>query len=372
MKSENDLTLREKLAQMLIVGIDGTSVDESSKALVLSTKVGGIILYSKNTLTANDTFNLTYALQELAAKNSLPLFIAIDEEHGRVSRIKSGTTHFVDMATIGRLDDLSVVKEIASITSRELIACGINMNFAPVCDVNVNPENEVIGDRSFSSDPDVVAKMVTAYIEEGKKHGMIVCAKHFPGHGDTKIDSHFKLPKVDKDFDALKKCELIPFEAAIKVDVPCIMTAHILFNKISDMPATMSKEIIKGILIDEFWYNGVIISDDMDMAAIADNYGMTEAFILAINAGVNMFIVSNMLKHITDIDKLLGDLEAAVNSGDIAMKMVDESVEKIFKLKKKYINSISREKQLREQSLRQVTSLKFAEHLEKKKRGFNG
>jgi len=369
-----NLTLKEKIAQMLICGIEGTTVDSAAKELICNEKVGGIILYSKNTPTAHDTFSLTYSLQELAlaTKGSLPLFIAIDEEHGRVSRIKEGTTHFIDMASVGKLNDTEIVKEIASITSRELIACGINVNFAPVCDVNVNPKNEVIGDRSFSNDPKVVASLVEAYIKEGVEQKMILSAKHFPGHGDTSIDSHLKLPVVQKTLAELEKCELIPFESAIKAGVQMIMTAHILFPKIDNLPATMSKKIITELLLDRFWFNGVIISDDMCMGAIAENYGMEEAFTRSINAGVNMFIISNMLKHKADVSKIIGDIEKSVKSGVIKEDLIDVSIEKILKLKKKYVKETFTEKVLRERSLRQKTSLHFAEYLAERKRGMIG
>lgn len=364
-----ELTLKEKIAQMLICGIEGTTLDRPAEKLVKEAKVGGVILYSKNTPTAKDTFHLTNSLQTCAlGGDSIPLIIAIDEEHGRVNRIKEGTTRFVDMATVGKLADTEIVKEIAAITSRELITLGINMNFAPVCDVNVNPDNTVIGDRSFSSDPKLVAKLATAYIKEGIACGMMLSAKHFPGHGDTSIDSHLDLPRVDKTAAELEECELIPFKAAINANVPSIMTAHILFPKIDDLPATLSRKVIYGLLLDKYWYNGVVIADDMCMGAIQNHFGTLDAFTLAINAGVNMFIVSNMLKHRIDVIALIDDLAGAVERGAIDIKMINESVERILSMKKKYIKDPLRENILRENSLRQETSLMFAERLIKEKR----
>jgi beta-N-acetylhexosaminidase len=371
MTVKRELTLKEKIAQMLIVGIEGTTVESESRELVENVKVGGVILYQKNTPTAEETFSLTYDLQELALNHSLPLLVAIDEEHGRVHRIGEGTTHFVDMATVGRLNDTNIPKEIAGITARELTALGINMNFAPVCDVNAGGMGGAIGDRSFSSDPRIVAKMVSAYIKEGRKNSMILCAKHFPGHGDTEVDSHLDLPVLNKNLNELMECELIPFEAAIKARVPTIMTAHILFPKIDDKPATMSRKIINDILIKKLWFTGVIISDDMCMGAIAKNYGMLEAFTLSINAGVNMFIVSNMLKHEISVENLVDSIEEVVKKGDIDEKLIDISVEKILKLKKKYVNEPKKKKILRKKSLRQETSLKFAKYLEEKKSGLD-
>ena len=366
------LTLREKIAQMLICGINGTEIDSASEKLIKSVKVGGIILYAKNTPTARDTFNLTTTLQEAAAETGNPLIIAIDEEHGRVNRIKEGTTRFIDMAAVGAMNDTAYVKEIAAITSRELITLGINMNFAPVCDVNVNPDNEVIGDRSFSADPNAVADMVTAYIKEGTKCGMMLSAKHFPGHGDTSIDSHLDLPRIDKSIEDMEKCELIPFRAAIYANVPSIMTAHILFPELDDKPATMSRKIISELLIDKFWYQGVIISDDMCMGAIQKNYGTRDAFTQAINAGVNMFIISNMLKHDMNINEVIEVIENQVIDGAISIKLIDESVEKILKMKSKYIKDVLRENVLRGNSLRQDSSLKFAERLAATKRRLSG
>jgi beta-N-acetylhexosaminidase len=359
------LSLKEKIAQMLICGINGAKVDEESKELVQRTKVGGIILYAKNTPTAADTFKLTYGLKERAAETGIPLIISIDEEHGRVGRIKEGTTRFVDMAAVGRSNDPAIAGEIAAVTSRELMACGINLNFAPVCDVNINPENKVIGDRSFSSDPETAANMVSAYVKKGVRTGMMLCAKHFPGHGDTAVDSHLDLPVVDKPLQEIEKCELVPFKAAIRAKVQTIMTAHIVFPLIDDLPATMSKKIISGILIKKLGFKGIIISDDMNMGAIAENYGVKEAFALSINAGVNMFIVSNMLKHKINVNKLIDDIEKAVSSGAIDERMIDSSVDRILKLKDSHLKDINPEKTLRESSLRQSGSLKLAEYLQK-------
>ena len=358
---DKELTLKEKIARMLICGISGTTVDEYAKALVQETKVGGIILYGRNTLTAEDTFRLTHSLQELASDT--PLIIAIDEEHGRVRRIKEGTTHFVDMASVGRLNDPELSKKIAEITSKELIVCGINLNFAPVCDVNINLENEVIGDRSFSSDPFVAARMVSAYIEGGLGSGMILCAKHFPGHGDTSIDSHLDLPVVDKSFEALEKCELIPFRAALEAGEQPVMPSHILFKRIDDKPATMSKKIITDILIKKLMFGGVIISDDMEMGAITKNYGMQEAFTHSINAGVNMFIISGMPGNDVNVDELIEDIAKAVSKGTIDENKIDLSLKKILDLKgahltRSYINDFFDKAALRKES-----SLEFAKSL---------
>lgn len=358
MLSVNDLTLREKIAQMLICGIDGVSVSTSTRALVKDTKAGGIILYGKNTPDADSTIDLTYELHSFASESGIPLIIAIDEEHGRVRRIKSGLTRFPDMASIGKLGDAKIVKSIAEITSMELLACGVNMNFAPVCDVNVNSDNAVIGDRSFSPIPETVSKMVAEYIKGGLRTGIALCAKHFPGHGDTSIDSHLDLPVVEKSLEEIVLCELVPFVSAIKAGVQTIMTAHILFPRIDALPATMSKKIISDILINLLGFKSVIISDDMEMGAIAKNYGMLDAFALSINAGVNMFIISAMIRRNIDIDELIDGIEKNVTDGLIDKEAIDASVTKIFKLKFKYM--VSNRYLYNKENIMRESSQKFA------------
>ncbi len=362
------LTLKEKIAQMLICGIDGTMADERTKALVRKVKVGGVILYGKNTPTAQVTFGLTHELQTLAAHCPMPLIIAIDEEHGRVSRIKEGTTRFVDMAVIGTMDDPAIAGRIAAVTARELRACGINMNFAPVADVKLNPANKVIGNRSFSHDPEIVAGLAAAYIKEGVAGGMILCVKHFPGHGDTSVDSHHELPTVDKPVEEIRRCELAPFKAAISAGVQAVMTAHIMFPRIDSLPATMSGTIIRGLLQKELGFGGVIISDDMEMGAIAKHYGVLEAFANAINAGVNMFILSGMLSRDIDPAELVESIEQAVTNGRIDNNMIDISVKKITDLKNRYITGRDPARSFDGSALRKESSLEFAQFLEEVKR----
>ncbi len=335
-----ELTLKEKIAQMLICGFDGTKANASTTKLVQRLKVGGVILYAKNTPTANSVIEQTRSLHKLAESTALPLIISIDHEHGRVFRIKEGTTRFIDMASVGKMDDLSLLGKIADITSHELLACGVNLNFAPVCDVNINPKNEVIGDRSFSPDPDTTAKMVTAYIKAGARTGILLCAKHFPGHGDTSVDSHKNLPTVDKTLIGIEQCELIPFKAAIDAGVQTIMTAHILFPRIDNIPATMSKTILTDLLRKKLGFNGLIISDDMEMGAIAKNYGTREAFIRSINAGVDMFIISNMISKGIDVEQLIDDLAEAVTNGLIDEGRIAESVNRIVEIKNKYLTKL--------------------------------
>jgi beta-N-acetylhexosaminidase len=267
------------------------------------------------------------------------------------------------MASVGRLNDPELPKKIAKITSKELIACGINLNFAPVCDVNINLKNEVIGDRSFSPDPNVTAKMVSAYIEGGLGSGMILCAKHFPGHGDTSIDSHFELPVVDKSFEALEKCELVPFRAALEAGVQMVMTSHILFPRIDDKPATMSKKIITDILIKKLMFGGVIISDDMEMGAIAKNYGIPEAFKHSINAGVNMFILSGMQGNDVNVDELIEDIAKVVSTKAIDENKIDLSVKKILDLKDTHLTGSYKDDFFNKAALRKESSLEFARSL---------
>jgi beta-N-acetylhexosaminidase len=219
----------------------------------------------------------------------------------------------------------------------ELQRLGINLNLAPVLDVNTNPQNPVIGDRAFGADPDLVSRLGVAAIKGFQKGGIIPVGKHFPGHGDTSVDSHKGLPVVDHDLDRIRRVELRPFSAAIKSGLNVIMTAHVLYPRIDpDYPATLSKRVLKGILREDMGFDGVIITDDLNMKAITENYDFRDVVVLAVNAGVDILLICHDRESgVRGYKELMDEVE----KGNISVERVNESVRRIVRLKKSIVNS---------------------------------
>ena len=362
-----DMTVRQKITQMLMPDFrkwqqegqasqsDMTELNKEVAEAVDKYDFGGVILFAENVKGTAQTLALTQALQQAAISNQanngkLPLLLAIDQEGGIVYRLGSGTALPGNMA-VGATRDPELANQAGQIIGRELSALGLNVNFAPVFDTNNNPQNPVIGLRSFSSDPKVVARMGTAMMEGIQKYNVAVAAKHFPGHGDTAVDSHTGLPLVDKSYAELEALELLPFKAAIDKNADMLMTAHIQYPQIEKdtviskqtgetiyIPATLSDDIITGIVRKKFGYKGVVVSDAMGMDAIAKNFGESEAAIMAIKSGVDVVLMPTVLRSKSDlakIDKIINDIELAVQRGDIPISRLDESVTRILNLKEK-------------------------------------
>lgn len=359
----SSMTLEQKIAQMIIMTYrywtddDGnadashnvTSLNDKQKALITKYDFGGICLYNSNISDTEQTVRLTAEIQAAAAESEhgIPLLITIDQEGGEITRIAKGTKTCGNMA-LGAVGDAQAAYENAVIIGSELSALGINTDFAPDVDVNNDPANPVINVRSFSSEPELVAKLGTAYIEGLESKGIISTVKHFPGHGDTGIDSHSGLPVIDKSLDELKKLELVPF-AAVSDAADMVMTAHIQFPQIAKetytskstgesmiLPATLSKTIIKGILRGDMGYDGVVTTDSMLMDAIDANFGQTEAAILAINADVDIILEPLFIadeESIGYMEDYISALADAVREGRIAESEIDDSVIRIVSLK---------------------------------------
>lgn len=353
------MTLEQKIAQMLSISLqywsDGententTSLNEKQKALLTKYDFGGILLFGKNMTGTEQTVRLNAEIQEaaLASKVGIPMFIAADQEGGDITRLVMGTKTCGNMA-LGAAGTEEAVWSNAATIGTELSSLGINTDFAPDLDVNSNPANPVIGVRSFSSDPTLVAKLGKAYIEMLKDYDVICAAKHFPGHGDTDTDSHTGLPLVDKSLDELKALELVPFAAAADT-ADMVMTAHIQFPQIETqtytskdsgeeiyLPATLSKTIITDILRSDLGFDGVVVTDDMQMEAIKVNFDPVDAAVLAINADVDillepMYIVDDA--SVEAIGKYISDIADAVKDGRIPESQIDDSVMRIISLK---------------------------------------
>ncbi len=257
-------------AKTLIVGIPTTDIDATARRVVADLHVGGVILFRRNIVSPEQTHGLIAALRAL---RKMPLILAVDQEGGRVQRLRAPLTEFPPAhAEASGEAQPNIAKEVGAQLARELLAVGFDLDFAPVVDVDTNPANPVIGDRSFGRTPETVSKLAVALIEGMQGAGMMACAKHFPGHGDTLEDSHKDLPSLPHDLERLRRVEWPPFAATAKAKVATIMTAHVMFPALDPVwPATMSSTCLAA-LRQETGFEGAIISDDLEMKAIADRY----------------------------------------------------------------------------------------------------
>lgn len=354
-----------KIGQMLLLDIRMWG-DESSEPIPVTeinsktselvevlTKyhIGGIILFAENFESKEQIIKLIRALQEAAEKSGNPYFlITTDQEGGKVERFSFGRNKLKSNAEVRTPEEAF---EKGKIIADELAELGINCNFAPVVDINSNPKNPVINVRSFGNDPEIVSKHGLAFVEGLHTHGIIATAKHFPGHGDTSTDSHLGLPLVKKSLSELEQCELIPFKSLIDAGVDMVMTAHIALPNIEKstiiskkdgqkffLPATLSKTILTGILRDELKFNGVILTDAMDMKAISEHFDEPGAIKMAIKAGADMICMPVTLRSASDIPKLdavCQSLKSAIDSGEIPVEQINRSVNRILDLKSRRI-----------------------------------
>ena len=346
---ENEVTLDEKIGQMLKVGFRGLSVDENSPIVedIRKYHIGGVVLFDydvprdtalRNISSPGQVQNLVQDLQRFA---DIPLIIAIDQEGGRVARLKPryGFEKSVSAQYLGSLQNADSTRKYAHQTGQTLSELGINTNLAPVVDVNINPENPVIGgiERSFSDDPSVVTRHARLYIETLHEYGIITTLKHFPGHGSSRDDSHLGVVDVT---DYWKQKELVPYRNLIESGTAdIVMTAHI-FNAALDStyPATLSKPIITGILRDSLGFNGVVMSDDLQMKAIRTEYGLKETIKMSIQAGVDILSFANNSIFEAEIAaKAHGIINELVEEGSLSEGRIDQSYDRIMSLKRKYL-----------------------------------
>jgi len=328
-------TLARFAGQLLVAGFDGTAPSQEITALIRA-GLGGVILYRKNCVDANQVLGLTNSLQETAraAGHALPLLIAIDQEQGRVVRITEGVTVFPAMGALARIGDPDLIRRVADATSRELLAIGVNWNLAPVADVLSVPDCPV-GDRSCGADPEQVAHAVAAFVRGAAAGGMRTCAKHFPGHGSTQKDSHVAAPRVARSREDLEACDLVPFRAAIRAGVPAVMTAHITFPALDpDMPASLSELVIGGLLRAQLGFSGVVVSDDLEMAGIAWNRPLESSGLAALRAGSDLLIISRMLLAERCIPGFLADLRLAIQEETVAAATIAAALKRVRHFKR--------------------------------------
>lgn len=328
------MTLKEKVGQLFQIGFSSTEVTGEIREMIEEYNIGGIIYFSRNIESLQQTAALSKKLQNIAhkTKRSLPLIISTDQEGGIVTRLKGGV-HFPGHMALGAAGSERLAYQAGKAIARELKYVGINMDLAPVLDVNNNPENPVIGVRSFGEDPVLVAKLGSAYIKGLQEEGIIACGKHFPGHGDTDTDSHFDLPVIMSDRSRLAEVELYPFRQAIKNNLDSIMTAHVYFpaiEKKDGLPATLSTAVLTGLLREELGFEGLIITDCMEMDAIVNTFGTVEGAVMTLKAGSDMVLISHTIEK---AKKAIRAVIKAVEQGRISQEEINKSVERVMKLK---------------------------------------
>lgn len=352
----NDMTTKEKIAQMLMPAFrtyDGTNVttlNEEIEGIIAKHGFAGVILFAQNNSSTTQTLELIDSIQKANIKNEdrPELLISVDQEGATVTRLAEGTQGPGNMA-LGATGDSKNAYSIGEIIGLELKSIGYNVDFAPVVDVNNNPSNPVIGNRSFSDDANIVVDFGSKFMKGLKSQSIITSLKHFPGHGDTSTDSHTGLPRIEKTYNQLKQNELIPFTNCIENGAEMIMTAHIQYPKIEtetytsikdgneiELPATLSKKIITDILRNDLDYDGVVVTDAMNMQAISDNFDKLDSAKLAINAGVDIILMPVDILNkegIEALDKYITDVADLVDNGEISVENVNNAVLRILTLK---------------------------------------
>lgn len=335
----NNLTLEQKIGQMLIAGFPSTEVDDHFNYIVEKLHIGNIILFARNIKAEKQLHELNVSIhKKVLETNGVPPFITIDQEGGMVTRIDKGVTFFPGNMALTASNIEKAAFNYGRYSARELKALGINLNLAPVLDVNNNPANPIIGVRSYSDNPDTAGKQGADYVEGLQGEGVAAVGKHFPGHGDTDVDSHLALPLVPHQMKRLEEVELVPFKAAIKQGVQGIMTAHVLFPAIEEekMPATLSHKVITGLLRETLGFEGLVFTDCLEMNAIKDFYGVGKAAVAAIKAGADILLVC----HTRSLqEEAVQTIKTAVENGEISLERINDSVNRILNAKAKYAES---------------------------------
>ena len=334
------MTLEEQIGQLLVAGFWGTTPSPEIIDLIRNHHIGGIILFSRNVQDAQQVLELTQRLQVIAlrARHRAPLLIAIDQENGMVQRLGRGTTLFPGNMALGAIGSEQVVYNVAQAAGRELKALGINMNLAPVVDVNNNPANPVIGVRSFGEDPHEVARLAAAAVRGYRAAGVISDLKHFPGHGDTAVDSHLALPTISSTLERLEAIELVPFKSGIEAGTDSVMIAHISFPALTHqeaLPATVSPALVRGLLREKLGFDGVIISDCMEMNAVAETIGTERAAVMALQAGVDLVLVSHTYARQRGSSAAM---QMALQTSELSPEVVRLAAERVLRLKDHFLS----------------------------------
>lgn len=315
--------LRRAVGQLAIVGFPGHTVPSELKALAREFDLGGVIYFARNVAEPAQVADLSRECASL--RRDTPLWISVDQEGGRVARLRRPFTEWPPMQALGRSDAPGLVEAFGAALAAELRAVGINLDFTPVLDILTNPKNPVIGDRALGSTADTVTRTAVALMHALHAGGIASSGKHFPGHGDTAVDSHFELPLVEHPPDRLRAVEFAPFRAAIEAGIPTLMTAHVLVPSLDDaVPATMSARIVTDILKGELGFGGLVFSDDLGMKAVAARWPLPEALVGALQAGCDVGLLCNSTQ-----DEQLMALEAvvyAMEDGRLSRSRIEDAL----------------------------------------------
>jgi len=304
--------LRRAAARLLTAGFAGQAPDDETERL-LELGLGAVVLFSRNIEAPEQVLELTRALKRRAAG---PLLVAVDQEGGKVARLRQGFTRWPPFRVLGNAGDAGLARDVGQALGSELAAVGVDWNFAPVLDVDTNPDNPVIGQRSLARDPERVASLGIAFAEGLLAAGVAPCGKHFPGHGDTRQDSHHELPRLPHTLERLQEVELVPFARAIAARIPALMTAHIVFEALDgERPASLSPAVVNGLLRGRLGFDGVVVTDDLEMKAIADHHAIEEVAVQALAAGVDLLLVC---EHAELARRAMDAIVVAVKSGRLS------------------------------------------------------
>ncbi|MDR1990631.1 MAG: beta-N-acetylhexosaminidase [Acidobacteriaceae bacterium] len=318
--------LRHEIGQLLLAGFDGDDLPVELRSLAREFSLGGVTLFARNIVEPEQVAELCFEAARLT--DDVPAWVSIDQEGGRVARLKAPFTEWPPMATLGRSGDVAL--------AADLLAVGVTLDFAPVLDVHTNPKNPVIGDRALADRAGAVATLGVAIIEGLQAEGIAACGKHFPGHGDTASDSHLELPLVEHPPERLRDLEFRPFAAAIAAGVATIMTAHVLVPALDEeRPATLSTRIVQGILREELGFSGVIWSDDLEMKALANDYAVPEAAVQAIAAGCDGVLICSGNHEIQAAT--LEALIHAVEDDRLPLARVDDALARQARVKARFL-----------------------------------
>lgn len=341
--------LERQAASLFTVGFYGKTVTDDL-ARLLARGVGGVIFFARNVGTPAEVLELNREIKRVAAR---PLLLAIDQEGGQVARLRQGFTEIPPMRAVGATGSATLARELGGLIGRELRAVGFDMNYAPVLDIDTNPDNPIIAARSFGRTPELVTELGLALAAGLQDAGVAACGKHFPGHGDTSQDSHLELPKLPHAMARLEQVELAPFRAAAKAGIASFMTAHVIFEAVdAKYPATMSRAVLTGILREKLGYDGMVVTDDVEMKAIADNYGVEEAVLLGLGAGVDHFLCCHTaeLAH-----RAIDAVVRAVQGGTLSQAVLDAATRRFNSVRSRFEKPVG--------SAHGLSALRSAEHL---------
>jgi beta-N-acetylhexosaminidase len=327
-------SIRREIGQLLVGSLPGTTVTPEIRSLAREFQLGGVILFARNIEAPEQVAELAHDVQQLATE--MPLWVSADQEGGRVARLKAPFTEWPPMAVLGRSGDTRLAARFARAMALELRAVGITLDYAPVLDIHTNPKNPVIGDRALAEDAEMVGRLGAAIIRGLQENGVAACGKHFPGHGDTSVDSHVALPLVEHPPDRIRRVECVPFRAAIAADVAFMMTAHVLVPALDETrPATLSPRIVRGMLREELGFGGVIVGDDLEMKAVAAQYTVPDAAVQAIAAGCDGLLICSGTPEVQG--QTLEALVHAVEDGRIPFTRVEDALARNRRAKERFV-----------------------------------